>query len=123
MKRKQRKQRKHLKNKNHQNYKEKPAQDNDEFQDTFKINQALRAENYSLLREIGRETGFSSDAIRRRVWPFLLHCTDIDQDKATEGSLDVPHKDEEQVNLDVIRSFNSFPKSKHRYEFAFTASP
>ncbi|KAL7319181.1 GTPase-activating protein gyp8 [Mucor circinelloides] len=111
MKRKQRKQRKHLKNRNHQNYKEKPAQDNDEFQDTFKINQALRAENYNLLREIGRETGFSSDAIRRRVWPFLLHCADIDQNKATEGSLDVPHKDEEQVNLDVIRSFNSFPKN------------
>lgn len=73
MKRKQRKQRKHLKNRNHQNYKEKPAQDNDEFQDTFKINQALRAENYSLLREIGRETGFSSDAIRRRVW-YLYPC-------------------------------------------------
>ncbi|KAK4515708.1 uncharacterized protein ATC70_010661 [Mucor velutinosus] len=111
MKRKQRKQRKHLKKKNHQTYKEKPAQDNSEFQDTFKINQALRTENYSLLREIGRETGFISDAIRRRVWPFLLHCTDIDQDKVIEGSLDVPHKDEEQVNLDIIRSFNSFPKN------------
>ncbi|KAL9556068.1 hypothetical protein MBANPS3_002064 [Mucor bainieri] len=126
MKRKQRKQRKHFKKKNHQNYKEKPAQENDEFQDTFKINQALRTENYNLLREIGRETGFMSDAIRRRVCysvqhifklksptyrPFLLHCTDLDQDKIIEGSLDVPHKDEEQVNLDVIRSFNSFPKN------------
>lgn len=28
----------------------------------------------------------------------------------------VPHKDEEQVNLDVIRSFNSFPKSKYKYD-------
>ncbi|GAN08138.1 TBC1 domain family member 20-like [Mucor ambiguus] len=111
MKHKQRKQRKHLKKRNHQNYKEKPAQENDEFQDTFKINQALRTENYSLLREIGRETGFTSDAIRRRVWPFLLHCTDLDQDNVIEGSLDVPHKDEDQVNLDVIRSFNSFPKN------------
>lgn len=68
MKRKQRRQRKYLKKKNSQNYKEKPAQENDEFQDTFKINQALNTENYSLLREIGRETGFISDAIRRRVW-------------------------------------------------------
>lgn len=68
MKRRQRRQRKYLKKKNNQNYKEKSAQENDEFQDTFKINQALNTENYSLLREIGRETGFISDAIRRRVW-------------------------------------------------------
>lgn len=74
MKRKQRKQRKHLKKKNHQSYKEKPAQENDEFQDTFKINQALRTENYSLLREIGRETGFTGDAIRRRVWYISSFC-------------------------------------------------
>lgn len=64
MKRKQRKQRKQKKNV----YREKPAQENQEFQDTFKINQALKTGNYELLREIGRETGFSSDAIRRRVW-------------------------------------------------------
>lgn len=68
MKRKQHRQRKHLKKRNKQNYKENLAQENDEFQDVLKINQALSTENYSLLREIGREIGFTSDAIRRRVW-------------------------------------------------------
>lgn len=64
MKRKQRKQRRQKKT----TYREKPAQENEEFKDTFKINQALRSGDYKLLREIGRETGFLSDAIRRRVW-------------------------------------------------------
>ncbi len=64
MKLKHRKQLKQKKN----NYKEKPAHENEEFKKTFKINQALRTGNYGLLREIGRETGFLSDAIRRRVW-------------------------------------------------------
>lgn len=68
MKRKQRKQRKQMKKKSNNSYKEKPAQENDEFKETFKINQALRSGNHALLREIGRETGFLSDAIRRRVW-------------------------------------------------------
>ncbi|KAG2234298.1 hypothetical protein INT48_000748 [Thamnidium elegans] len=107
MKRKQRKQRRQKKT----TYREKPAQENDEFKDTFKINQALRTGDYKLLREIGRETGFLSDAIRRRVWPFLLHCTDPEIQNTMEGSLEVPHKDEEQVKLDVVRSFNSFPKN------------
>lgn len=80
MKRKQRKQRKHLKKKNPSSYKEKPAQDNDEFKDTFKINQALRTENYNLLREIGRETGFTSDAIRRRVWYMFTFCSSCNTD-------------------------------------------
>ena len=64
--------------------------------------------------------------------PFLLHATDPEVENVKEGSLEgiimqtfilkahrensivvstVPHKDEEQVKLDVIRSFNSFPKS------------
>ncbi|GAA5799960.1 hypothetical protein HPULCUR_005381 [Helicostylum pulchrum] len=107
MKRKQRKQRRQKKT----TYREKPAQENEEFKDTFKINQALRTGNHKLLREIGRETGFLSDAIRRRVWPFLLHCTDPEIQNTMEGSLEVPHKDEEQVKLDVVRSFNSFPKN------------
>lgn len=62
-----RKQRKHRKQKKNV-YREKPAQENTQFKDTFKINQALNTGDYQLLRDIGRETGFSSDAIRRRVW-------------------------------------------------------
>ncbi|KAI8082675.1 rab-GTPase-TBC domain-containing protein, partial [Gilbertella persicaria] len=105
MKRKQR-QRKRVKKSSN-----KPAHENDEYKSTFKINQALKTENYALLREIGREEGFRSDAIRRRVWPFLLHCTDKEVDKVIEGSLETPHKDESQVKLDVIRSFHTFSTS------------
>ncbi|OBZ86782.1 TBC1 domain family member 20, partial [Choanephora cucurbitarum] len=112
MKRKQKQKRKQTKKKTgHYGYKDSPAHENEAFQITFKINQALKTENFSLLREIGRESGFHSDAIRRRVWPFLLHCTDYEMDKVIEGSLEVPHKDESQVKLDVVRSFNSFPKN------------
>lgn len=68
MKKKQRKQRKQVKRREKQNYKDKSAQDNEEFKDTFKINQALNIKDYALLRTIGRETGFLSDAMRRRVW-------------------------------------------------------
>lgn len=69
MKRNQRKQRKRMKKKtNNSSYKEKPAHENEEFKEIFKINQALLTGNYALLREIGRETGFLSDAVRRRVW-------------------------------------------------------
>lgn len=110
LKKKQRNKRKQVRKRNN-NYKEKPAQENEDYKDTFKINQALRTRNFGLLREIGRDSGFLSDAIRRRVWPFLLHATDPEKESVKEGSLEVPHKDEEQVKLDVVRSFNSFPKN------------
>lgn len=67
MKKKQRNKRKQVRKRNN-NYKEKPAQENEDYKDTFKINQALRTRNFGLLREIGRDSGFLSDAIRRRVW-------------------------------------------------------
>ncbi|KAI8984285.1 rab-GTPase-TBC domain-containing protein [Mycotypha africana] len=112
MKRKQRKQRKHTKKRHgHHSYKDRSALENEEFQGTFKINEAMRTKNFTLLREIGRKTGFISDPIRRRVWPFLLHCTDMEAKRVKEGSHKVPHKDEEQVKLDVLRSFNSYPKN------------
>ncbi|KAL9551656.1 hypothetical protein PS6_004885 [Mucor atramentarius] len=49
--------------------------------------------------------------VEKQALVAMLYEEECDQNKATEGSLDVPHKDEEQVNLDVIRSFNSFPKN------------
>ncbi|CAO3673614.1 unnamed protein product [Rhizopus stolonifer] len=105
MKRKERNKRKQTKRKTRQ----LSAHENEEFQEIFKINQALSTKNYDLLREIGQETGFLSKPIRRRVWPFLLHLSEKKMRK--EGSLNIPHKDEEQVKLDVNRSFNSYPKN------------
>ncbi|KAI8994675.1 rab-GTPase-TBC domain-containing protein [Pilobolus umbonatus] len=109
MNRKHRKQRRQTKKKNQ--YKERAAHENEEFKDTFMINESLRTSNFGLLREIGRKKGFMSHAIRRRVWPFLLHSADQDTKRLREGSLDVPHKDESQVMLDTPRSFNSYPKN------------
>ncbi|KAI9276301.1 rab-GTPase-TBC domain-containing protein [Sporodiniella umbellata] len=106
MKRKERSKKKQIKRKQ---VKLSYAHENQDFQGVFKINQALNTKDYHLLREIGQETGFLTDPIRRRVWPFLLRVSDKKTKK--EGSLDTPHKDEEQVKLDVARSFNSYPKN------------
>lgn len=64
MKRKERNKRKQAKRKTRQ----LSAHENEEFQEIFKINQALSTKDYDLLREIGQETGFLSNPIRRRVW-------------------------------------------------------
>lgn len=68
MKRKQKNKRKQHKKKQHQTYNDKPAHENQKFIETSEINQALVSRDYVLLREIGKEKGFKSDAIRRKVW-------------------------------------------------------
>ncbi|CEG69778.1 hypothetical protein RMATCC62417_05792 [Rhizopus microsporus] len=105
MKRKQKNRRKQVKKRQNKI----AAYENEEFKDIFKINQALSMKDYGLLREIGRQSGFVSDPVRRRVWPFLLHYSE--RKVKREGSLNIPHKDEEQVKLDVTRSFNAYPKN------------
>ncbi|KAF9912228.1 hypothetical protein BX616_010377 [Lobosporangium transversale] len=51
--------------------------------------------------------GFVNHAIRRRAWPLLLRThvprKHLGLDSATE------HKDEEQVRLDIVRSFTHLP--------------
>ncbi|KAI8391521.1 rab-GTPase-TBC domain-containing protein [Radiomyces spectabilis] len=84
------------------------ANDNDEFKRICKINEALRTRHLSLLRELAREKGgFVNDALRRRVWPVLLKCseTEVDLKEHTEK-----HRNEAQVDLDTPRSLNTFPQ-------------
>ncbi|KAI8877497.1 RabGAP/TBC [Backusella circina FSU 941] len=85
------------------------AQDDTAFNEMNKINYALKQGDFALLRDIGKRQGFISDAVRRRIWPFLLHAVDPTEETYKEGSLKVRHKDEDQVMLDVKRSFSSFP--------------
>jgi|JXWR01.1.fsa_nt_gb hypothetical protein len=66
MKRKERYKRKQAKKRHSKGV--EAAHENEEFKVLFKINQALSTKNYALLREIGQDTGFINNPVRRRVW-------------------------------------------------------
>ncbi|KAI8599831.1 rab-GTPase-TBC domain-containing protein [Dissophora ornata] len=68
------------------------------------LDEAIVTGNIGELRRLAvTGTGFVNDGIRRRAWPLLLR-THVPRNESSidEKSL---HKDEEQVRLDVIRSF------------------
>ncbi|KAI1422291.1 rab-GTPase-TBC domain-containing protein [Xylaria sp. FL1777] len=74
------------------------------------------------LRVIAIEPGgFLSDQLRSRAWPILLG---FDADAASDGSMEVStswrqlpqHRDEEQVKLDVNRSFVYYPNDNSQAE-------
>ncbi|KAJ6144356.1 hypothetical protein N7470_008251 [Penicillium chermesinum] len=63
----------------------------------------------ALIRCATTEGGLLEDALRQKAWPILLHC-----DKNSLSDLKPiqdlpPHTDEEQVKLDVDRSFVYYP--------------
>ncbi|KAI1775333.1 rab-GTPase-TBC domain-containing protein [Hypoxylon cercidicola] len=60
--------------------------------------------------------GFLSDAIRSQAWPVLLGCGGVDgrgereEEEASDSWTGLPrHRDEDQVKLDVDRSFVYYP--------------
>ncbi|KAL4922733.1 rab-GTPase-TBC domain-containing protein [Aspergillus aurantiobrunneus] len=56
------------------------------------------------------EGGFLRDELRRLAWPILLQC-DRDTQSTLSPERDLPpHRDEEQVKLDVNRSFVYYPE-------------
>ncbi|PKY04323.1 hypothetical protein P168DRAFT_236974 [Aspergillus campestris IBT 28561] len=56
------------------------------------------------------EGGFLCDEIRQSVWPLLLHCDrTIPEHDFTDWNDLPPHADEDQVQLDVNRSFVYYP--------------
>ncbi|EAW08327.1 TBC domain-containing protein [Aspergillus clavatus NRRL 1] len=57
------------------------------------------------------EGGFLNDDLRRLAWPILLRCdTDVEDSEFVSWE-DLPsHKDEDQVQLDVNRSFVYYPQ-------------
>ncbi|KAI7670011.1 hypothetical protein KC318_g4287 [Hortaea werneckii] len=78
------------------------------------IRQACIARNLDRLRELATSKGgLITDEVRRTAWPILLGC-DHDQQQAPyakEWTSLPQHRDEDQVQLDVNRSFVYYPKS------------
>lgn len=72
-----------------------------------KVNEALVTNDIEALRLLARtEDGFVSDGLRRLAWPILLGCTEhIEPSLPSEL-----HRDEDQVKLDVDRSFVTYPR-------------
>ncbi|KAL4891628.1 rab-GTPase-TBC domain-containing protein [Aspergillus ambiguus] len=62
----------------------------------------------ALVTHATSEGGFLRDEIRRKAWPILLH-SDRGQDTTVEWDNLPPHADEDQVQLDVNRSFVYYP--------------
>ncbi|KAF9201280.1 hypothetical protein BGZ49_008466 [Haplosporangium sp. Z 27] len=71
------------------------------------LDEAIVTGNIEALRRLSvTGAGFVNDAIRRRAWPLLLRTHVPRRDFEHETS---SHKDDEQVRLDVIRSFTHLP--------------
>ncbi|KAI9816207.1 MAG: hypothetical protein M1827_001808 [Pycnora praestabilis] len=60
------------------------------------------------------EYGFVEDDVRQVAWPIVLGCLlDSENDKHTDAWRNLPkHRDEEQVKLDVNRSFIYYPENQ-----------
>ncbi|KAK1149349.1 GTPase-activating protein gyp8 [Aspergillus melleus] len=72
------------------------------------IRQACNLRDFdALVAHATSEGGFLRDDIRRLAWPVLLQ-SDRDPDLAAWGDLP-PHADEDQIQLDVNRSFVYYP--------------
>ncbi|KAI9305497.1 rab-GTPase-TBC domain-containing protein [Cunninghamella echinulata] len=72
---------------------------------------AIKEKNIDQLRQIGKDHGFIHNNLRRKAWPLLLHCTLTNKITKRTSYKSKKHKDEEQVFLDIKRSFNTFPKN------------
>ncbi|KAK5112353.1 hypothetical protein LTR62_004316 [Meristemomyces frigidus] len=57
------------------------------------------------------EGGLVEDGLRRIAWPILLNCKDTEQSEKSEEKATL-HRDEEQVQLDVRRSFVYYPQDE-----------
>ncbi|CAG8643964.1 6295_t:CDS:2, partial [Paraglomus occultum] len=76
-----------------------------------KINKAIASEDVAELRRLAiTGPGLINDGMRKLAWPLLLHCNN---DKKIEKVAD-KHKQEEQVTLDVDRSFAHFRKGTRK---------
>ncbi|KAK3398661.1 rab-GTPase-TBC domain-containing protein [Sordaria brevicollis] len=74
------------------------------------ILKACKRRDLTKLRELAEsQGGFLNDEIRQQAWPILLGLPSklIDDDSSWESL--PPHKDEDQVQLDVDRAFAYYP--------------
>ncbi|KAH9204450.1 rab-GTPase-TBC domain-containing protein [Leptodontidium sp. 2 PMI_412] len=83
-----------------------------------KILEACRWKDVEALRVLAAsEGGLVSDEVRQQAWPLLLGCKpqndDIEQESGTGDWKLLPrHRDEDQVQLDVDRSFIYYPRDQ-----------
>ncbi|TLD32250.1 putative tbc domain protein [Venturia nashicola] len=99
-----------------EHYQEPPREDSPIQQDHKKLKTIQRACNDNDLESVihlaTTEDGLVSDDLRQRAWPILLGSSspDTNAEKETPWK-DLPaHRDEDQVQLDVDRSFCFYPE-------------
>jgi len=92
----------------------KAQQDEEQSADAIKIASIISAcrkqDITSLIQHASTTGGFISDDLRQQVWPLLLGC-DLKPSPTKEWTALPPHKDEDQVSLDVNRSFIYYPSN------------
>ncbi|KAL3432395.1 rab-GTPase-TBC domain-containing protein [Aspergillus tetrazonus] len=64
----------------------------------------------ALVSHATSEGGFLRDELRQLAWPILLQSDKDTENILSKGSSLPPHRDEEQVQLDVKRSFVYYPE-------------
>ncbi|KAL4881250.1 rab-GTPase-TBC domain-containing protein [Aspergillus karnatakaensis] len=92
-----------------------PALDEESFRNARKSEEIRKAcELYdidALISHAASEGGFLRDELRRIAWPLLLQSHQNTQENTLSPVDDLPpHRDEEQVQLDVNRSFVYYPE-------------
>ncbi|KHN97878.1 Rab-GAP/TBC domain protein [Metarhizium album ARSEF 1941] len=80
------------------------------------VRDACKWKDIARLRSLAESTGgLLNDELRRSAWPILLGLPpDLlnDQEAVTDWAQLTPHRDEDQVQLDVNRSFIYYPNDK-----------
>ncbi|KAG4443771.1 hypothetical protein IFR05_000762 [Cadophora sp. M221] len=92
---------------------------------TLKILEACRWKDVEALRVLAAsEGGLVSDEVRQQAWPLLLGCRcqndDTEQESGSGDWKSLPrHRDEDQVRLDVDRSFIYYPRDQSPRDLDF----
>ncbi|KAI9846585.1 MAG: hypothetical protein M1837_003826 [Sclerophora amabilis] len=77
------------------------------------IDEACQTQDFSKLVGLATsEHGLVNDEVRRRAWPILLGCADVPKQEAAASPswrMLPEHRDEDQIRLDVDRSFIYYP--------------
>ncbi|KAI7850758.1 rab-GTPase-TBC domain-containing protein [Circinella umbellata] len=104
-------QRKRTRRSNNNNNNNNISKKNDNHSKTTAVNGEWKVRNITALRAMGRSPGgFVNNDLRRKIWPLLLYCDQLPEKPSPAYTELDPHKDESQVELDIIRSFNTYPQ-------------
>jgi len=92
----------------------KSQQDDEQSTDAIKVASIISAcrtqDMTSLIHHASTSGGFVNDDLRQQAWPLLLG-SEITPSATKEWTTLPPHKDEDQVGLDVNRSFIYYPSN------------